>query len=177
VYKSYWILVEGPDDESYAKGVIAPLVKNKYHCDYVHIYRYQNRPKKEVQDLLKSILAMGEKVLCFADIDECPCVTSAKDRVRRKKFNDLPDDQIVIVQKEIEGWYLAGLDDISCKKLGFPRINTTEDLCKEEFNNMVKHSHDKFRSSVMQEMLRLYDLDIAIAKNKSIKYVYYKHFS
>ena len=113
--------------------------------------------------------------MCLTDIDFCPCVTFAKDRFRNKKSGDLDNERIIVVQKEIESWYLAGLEDVSCEKLGLPTMTCTEELSKEEFNAIVKRGRDKTRMSSMLEMLRVYDLDTAITKNKSLRYLCSKH--
>ncbi|HWP30273.1 MAG TPA: hypothetical protein VNK96_00895 [Fimbriimonadales bacterium] len=78
-------------------------------------------------------------------------------------------DKIVVIVKEVESWYLAGLDDDSYKRLGMKCFNVTDDTTKEQFNNVIPR---KFNSRVdfMIEILNLFSIEIAKRKNKSFKY-------
>ena len=66
--------------------------------------------------------------LLVVDLDDSPCVTDRKERVL-SRFRALEGKlesetgpsfptQVLIVCKEIEGWYLAGLSDESCDHIG-----------------------------------------------------------
>lgn len=168
-------MVEGPDDDIFIKNVLEPIIRDKYKFCQVQYYRYQNRVKKEVQSLFRSITSMRDEFLCFTDSDDSPCVTFSKNKLRNKKTGDLDVNKIVVVKKEIESWYIAGLDDSCCKNLGLPKINCSEEITKEQFNNFVRCSRDKIRMSCMSEMMKHYNVDLAMEKNKSFRYFYQKH--
>ena len=81
-------------------------------------------------------------------------------------------DKIVIVIKEIESWYLAGLNLDYIKKNDIMIKNNTNDIVKESFDNILKKSKLKrmSRSSWMIEIIENYNLDIAINNNDSLNY-------
>ncbi|MGB9878320.1 MAG: hypothetical protein ACPLPS_11195, partial [bacterium] len=68
------------------------------------------------------------------------------------KFRFLNRDRILIVVKEIESWYLAGLCDSNRKKLRIKHSPTTDDLTKEKFNALIPKKFVS-RRSFMQALL------------------------
>ena len=86
------------------------------------------------------------------------------------KFGDRIDkNNLIIVVKEIEGWYLAGLDDESCEELGLRPFRSTDDITKEHFNNLIPNKFDS-RIDFMIEILKRFSFETAKQKNKSFSY-------
>jgi len=169
-YKEIIIFIEGVKDESFVRRIIKPELEKKYTC--VKLYPYSKKSDKIVNLYLKSIKKIEYSDYIFlSDFDSSPCVSFKKNKLIRKK--DLEKEKIIIVIKEIESWYIAGLNKGSSKKLGTPYYNNTDNFDKEQFH---KIKPNKFRSDIdfMQEVLNHYQIETAKRKNKSCKYFFSK---
>ena len=124
-YRMLYVLLEGDDDERFFEEVIKPIYLEKY--DHVQLWKYSQKKKERVNQFLNSVKAMQAAgmvdTLLVADLDDSPCVTDRKERVL-SRFRALEGKlesetgpgfptRVLIVCKEIEGWYLAGLSDES----------------------------------------------------------------
>ena len=87
----------------------------------------------------------------------------------KHKYKKVDENSIIVVKKEIESWYLAGLDKESSKALRVPYLNSTDDVTKEQFNSMVP---EKFDSEIdfMKEILKHFSIETAKQKNESFKH-------
>jgi len=83
-------------------------------------------------------------------------------------INAMKADYIFVV-REIEGWYLAGMDDVSSGKIGIKSFHNTEHINKSAFNDLKPK---KFNSRIdfMSEILKLFCIDTAKMKNRSFSY-------
>ena len=90
------------------------------------------------------------------------------------KLRNIDKTRIIVVIREIESWYLAGLDGINCRKLGVRPFNITDNITKEQFNNMLPEKFDS-RIDFMLEILKCFSIDKAKEKNRSLKYFLEKH--
>ena len=78
--------------------------------------------------------------------------------------------RVLIVCKEIESWYLAGLTDNDCKKMGIPdSLNDTDHLSKEKFLGLMPERFGS-KTDFMLAILDLFDLDTARSRNRSFRY-------
>lgn len=169
-YRRLWLWVEGPDDERFARYVLEPLLKQRY--DQIDIVQYAERSKKYVDSLMKSIEAMGADYLLLGDKDKSPCITGAKERIC-KQYRSVSWERIVVVLPEIEGWYVAGLDDASWQALGLgPRVHS-DSVNKERFDDIV--GGKKEHISAMVEILKSYNSVTAKRHNLSFAYFHGKH--
>jgi len=78
------------------------------------------------------------------------------------------------VVKEIESWYLAGLDDDASSFLGLPAFSATDTVTKEDFNELIPEKFDS-RIDFMMEMLKYFLPGVAVGKNRSFAYFIHKH--
>lgn len=163
-YKELWMFVEGNDDERFFQKIKSVLEKS---CDCVHPpWKYRQKTKKRIRNFLDSVRSMNGSYFFLADINRSPCVTAKKSALRRNYGERLDRDNVVVVVKEIEGWYLAGLDDNSCKDLGIRPLASTDDVTKEHFNSMIPSKFDS-RIDFMIEVLKRFSVKTAEQKNKS----------
>jgi len=166
-YKRLFILVEGDDDERLFQIILKQKLEVKY--DEVKIWKYRQEKYKRVHDFIKAIKAMpNAEYIYVADIDKSPCVTNKKQEIKNK-FKGIDLNRIIVVVKEIEGWYLAGLDDESCKKLKIRFGGDANDVTKEQFNDLIPKNFVS-RIDFMSEVLKLFSIEMAKQKNKSIRY-------
>ena len=168
-YKRLFILLEGNDDERFFEKIIKPEFEKRY--DYVKLYLYADKSPKKIENFIKSILAMMADYIIMADINRSPCVTHKKKVVADKKIRGkrVNKKNIMVVIKEIESWYLGGLNPASLKDLGIKYSKKTNDLTKEQFNRLIP---GKFISRIdfMQEILKYFKLETAKQNNKSFHY-------
>lgn len=118
---------------------------------------------------------MGADYLYVIDINNSPCVTAKKDEIL-SKLRNIDKEKIIVVIKEIESWYLAGIDDIKAKKLKIRNLNSTNDITKEKFNSLIPKRFNS-RIDFMLEILKDFSIETAKQKNKSFKYFINKYYS
>ena len=184
-----FVFLEGNDDERFFEWVIRPLLEKDY--DLVQFWQYGQKKKVKVNGFLNSIKAMQSvgtaDLIIAADLDESPCVTDRKERIL-SSFRGLSAGaggsselrsftQILVVCREIESWYLAGLDDNECQRLGIPTDwNNTDHLSKEQFLSLMPQSYTS-KAEFMLEILHLFDHETARAGNRSFSYFMQKYGS
>ena len=93
-----------------------------------------------------------------------------------KVFKEIDKGKIIVIIKKIEGWYLAGLDDDSLKKLHINFKGNTDNVDKQIFANAMPKSFTS-EKDFLQEILKNYSSDTAITKNQSFKYFYHKYLT
>jgi selenocysteine-specific translation elongation factor len=169
-YKQLFFLVEGNDDERFFQKIIVPKFQKKY--DTVKIWKYAQEKTEKISNFIRSIKSMGADYFYVVDIDQSPCVTAKKKEIKRKLKN-VEIDRIIVIIKEIESWYLAGIDNKHCKKLKIQIVENTNNITKEEFNNLIPKKFD--RIDFMSEILKNFSIEVAKQKNTSFKYFIEKY--
>ena len=169
-YKLLFLLIEGDDDDRFFRRIVKPKFEEKY--DNVILWKYSQQKSTKVDNFLKSIKAMGADYIYLADIDPEPCVTSKKKEIQNK-FKNIDIDRIIVVIKEIESWYLAGLDSSECRRLLIRCLENTNDVTKEQFNTLIPKRFD--RIDFMLEVLKNFSIETAKEKNISFKYFLEKY--
>lgn len=173
--KVLYIFVEGDYDEEFFKKILIPKLEEEY--SYIKIVQYAQKPKKfeYIKKFIRSILSMDAEYIFVADIDDFPCVTAKKQKIQNKLRN-IDEERIIVVIKEIESWYLAGLDNTACKKLGIrTHRNDTNNITKEQFNGLIIPKKDNSRVNLISEILKNFSIEIAMQKNRSFRYFIEKY--
>lgn len=142
------------------------MLKGKY--DLVEVRSYAKLKKEKISSFLKSIKAMNAGYIYVTDINDAPCITARKQEIL-DKVKIIDKDRIVVVIKEIEGWYLAGLGTRQCKVLGIRVLNSTDKITKEQFDGLVPREFYS-RISFMLEIMNCFSISVAKHKNRSFKY-------
>lgn len=172
-YRRLTLFVEGKDDIDFAEQILLPLAEHRY--DYVDIYEYAQKTRSNTREFITTIVRADYwDYLFMADFDQGPCVTRRKDQLV-SRYGNLEPDRILIVRREIESWYLAGLDRDSCAELGIPFLGDTDDVTKEQFDGMIPNSFDA-RTDFMVEILNRFSTETARGRNGSFDYAMGKHF-
>lgn len=165
-YKLLFILLEGDDDERFFEKIVKPLLQKRYST--TKFWKYSQQKQEKIVNFVKSINAMKADYICVRDFNDAPCITAKKEKIT-DKFNRITKDKIIVVVKEIESWYLAGLDENTSKKLGIrKKIETSDNITKEEFNQLIPKNMP--RIEFMREILKNYDVEIAKERNRSFGY-------
>ncbi|MCX6684151.1 MAG: hypothetical protein NTZ37_05415 [Methanoregula sp.] len=164
--KRLFILVEGEDDVRFFGRIIKPLFVTHYSS--VEIIPYACIKRSKVSSFLKSIRLMNNDYIFIADIDTEHSVRDKK-QVLYSHFSHIDGGSIVVVIKEIESWYYAGLSAESAQYLAVPDLLFTDELTKEYFNSLIPSKYDS-RIDFMFEILKYFSVDTAEKKNHSFKF-------
>ena len=109
--KYFVIFVEGLDDKRFFQTVIEPIFRDKdYH---VIVWNYQNEQPRRIRNFIRTIHQTGGDYIFTTDIDQSPCITYKKTKVRNR-YPRVDSEKIAVVVKEIESWYLAVIDHQRC---------------------------------------------------------------
>ncbi|RJS80423.1 MAG: hypothetical protein DRP84_12435 [Spirochaetes bacterium] len=165
-YKLLFIWVEGDDDKRFFDKILLLKFQEKY--DTVKVIKYAEMKRGKVDNFIKSIKAMGADYIYLTDINDSPCITAKKKEIQ-SKYKNIDNDKMIVVVKEIEGWYLAGLDNKVCKQFKIDSFANTDNVTKEKFNALIPK---KFTSRVdfISEILKNFSIEIAKQKNNSFQY-------
>jgi hypothetical protein len=164
--KRLFILVEGEDDVRFFGRIIKPLFISRYES--IEIIAYASIKRVKVNNFLKSVREMNNDYIFVADIDSERSVRDKK-QILYFHFNNISGHRIVIVIKEIESWYYAGLSATAAQDLGVSVLTGTDDLFKEDFNQIMPRYFDS-RIDFMFEILKSFSLETAVLKNRSFKF-------
>jgi hypothetical protein len=161
-----FILVEGEDDIRFFGRIIKPLLIGRY--DDVEIIPYASIKRSKVSSFLKSITLMKNDYIFVSDIDAERSVRDKK-QVLYSHFNHIDGGSIIVVIREIESWYYAGLSHESALALEVPDLPSTDELTKEDFNQLIPKKFDS-RIDFMFEILKYFSIESAVNKNHSFRF-------
>jgi hypothetical protein len=164
--KRLFILVEGGDDVRFFGRIVKPFFVSEY--DSVEIIPYACIKREKVNNFLKSVVLMHNDYIFVSDIDFEHSVRDKK-QILYHRFSQINGSSIVIVIREIESWYLAGLPPDAAAHMGIMPFNSTDDLTKEDFNSMIPRQFDS-RIDFMFEILKYFSLERAAQKNRSFQF-------
>lgn len=163
-YSRLYLLVEGDDDERFVERVITPRLRFRY--DHIQTWQYAKKKPEKVESFLRSIDAMGADYYLLADIDTYACLP-LKRAALVSKFVGLNEGKAVVVVREIESWYIAGL--AKTNRLGVRATVDTSTLTKEKFVEAMPKAFDS-RINFMTEILADFDVRTAARRNASFRY-------
>jgi len=169
MYRRMHILVEGRDDREFFNAVITPILQKEY--DHVQIWEYAGATIERRIGYIKSIQAMKADYLFVADINTSPCVTQRKAHLAESHKGMIDSGHMIVVLKEIESWYIAGLDDQACQELGLVSLARTDDVTKEQFQRMMPKQFNDLVVDLMGEILQSFRVQLARGKNRSFCYL------
>jgi len=161
------LIVEGPRDEDFLNSVVKPRLKG--NPLFVKVYKFSRNGERSITRFLAGLDPAKTDYLCFVDLDKSPCATAKKGNLL-SSVPGLDPARVVVVKKVIEGWYLAGLDDRNCRRLGLRPFGGTENVSKDDFEKMMPN---RFKSLVdfRNELLKCHSLPHARARNRSFDYL------
>ena len=122
---------------------------------------------------MHSINSIPADYIYITDINNFPCVLLKKQKELRIYNGRIDQEKIMIVKREIESWYKAGFGDNKCNEFQIPIHTNTDDLTKEEFDQLIPKKFD--RLTFMLRILECYSIDTAVNKNRSFKYFLEKY--
>jgi hypothetical protein len=169
MYRRVHVLVEGRDDKRFFDTVIRPILQKQY--DHVQTWEYAGATIEKRTSYLRSIQAMKADYLFVGDIDTSPCVTARKGHLVDSHRSLIEPKYTIIVRREIESWYMAGVDDQVCREFGITSLPHTDDLTKERFRSLMPKRFNDSVVDFMTELLRAFRVELARGKNRSFGYL------
>lgn len=169
--KRLFIFVEGADDIRFFGRLVKPLLAPRYRS--VELIAYASMKREKVSRFIRSLTSLGHEYIFVGDIDLEPSVESKK-YLLTGRYQELAGDHVVVVIREIESWYLAGLDRDAESRVGVRHLDLTNTVTKEDFVKMIPR---RFVSKVdfMFEILKFFSLDTAVEKNRSFRFFVRKY--
>lgn len=152
-----YVFVEGPDDNRFFTYLLRGL-------DF-KIVEYANMSQKKIADYIKSIMSIpGSDYIFTSDADG---LTIAQKTERIKAHYPYCECQkIHIVQREIESWYLAGINIEKYPSIKRRKVLNTDNTSKEDFRALIPRRYS--RITFMIELLKQYNLRLAKERNISL---------
>jgi len=166
-YKQLFLFLEGEDDKRLFESILKQIFEKTY--DYVTIIQYSQQKYEKINNFLRSIKCMRAEYIFTHDFNDSPCITERKRRILEKYKEINEKDKIAIIIKEIESWYLAGLDDKNAQKLTNHTFISTENITKEKFDSYRSNKFDS-RIDFMVEILKYFSIETTKQKNNSFRY-------
>jgi hypothetical protein len=159
-----YLFVEGYYDEIFVKKISEKLQVESE----IKIVQYSRMRDPKVVDYLSSLISQKIHFLLIADRDIAQ-YNSINDRENEliRRYKHVNSGNYVLAIPEIEGWYVAGLNDKSIKKLKLKNFPLPDDCTKEKFIAALPFQQDG--TPIRNEMLELYDIHYAEARSSSFR--------
>ena len=159
---------EGKDDTRLLEALRKKLPLRVFK--QIHIREYKRMPKDELCAAIKSHKECGDSYYLFTDHNGSQCYTEARDKVI-SIYPEVERERIFVVKKKIEGWYLAGINHASARKLGLtlPLLDSNA-IGKRAFSDMIPRRYSS-EIDFNTEILKNYDIVVASSNNHSFGYM------
>ncbi len=155
-----YVFVEGHYDESFFSKV--------FFGNNTLFVQYAQMKEEKVNSYIKSVKRTpGYDYLFFGDEDGKTIQTAADDLL--KKYSELEQSKLFIVQSEIQSWYYAGVSENDCIKLKIKNYQyCTDSITKEKLIEKLTKPED--RQYVLARMLDCFSVSLAEDRNSSFKF-------
>jgi len=161
-----YVFVEGLNDVRFVDAILKPRIEAASCCFPVVTVQYSSKSSNYVRRYLDSIAAQGASLIFFRDLDNAPCISSRIDSFH-SHFPFIDRDQILVVCKAIESWYVSGVDQIAGIPLNIKNFNKID---KQQFLQRIPKKYNGTALEFQLEILGNYSLDNAQGRNASLRY-------
>lgn len=165
--KRIGIFLEGDDDKRFFEKILIPFFERKYEGYIFSIIRHAEKKPQIIKNYLNTFIEDECKIFYFRDYDKGPCFKEILDKTKNR-YNQLEENNIFIVRKSIEGWYLAGFNNDFLRN---NNINDTDDIRKSQLKFLFPN--DRY-PLIMINLLEDYNIEQAIQKNASLNRLFRK---
>lgn len=158
------IFVEGFNDELFVRNIIDKKNMNPVP----NIVKYSEKEQTKIDTYIKVINERQGHLIFLSDYDpDSNPVPANKVNKLMGKYPNLREEQIVLAFPEIEGWYIAGLDDDSRKEMGLGKLPKPDKCTKEKFRACLPKKSSELDMSV--QILDKFDLTTAMDNSESFR--------
>lgn len=169
--RRFFVLVEGDDDERFFDHVVRSKLEAQY--SFIQVWKYAQKSPSKVNSFLRTIISMGAEYVFLGDINGEPCVTAKKTRIQGR-YQCIDVEKMMVVCREIESWYLAGIDEATAKSLKIALPGSTDNVGKQKFESLIPKRFPS-RVDFMVEVLKRFSMECARKKNHSFQYFISKY--
>jgi hypothetical protein len=166
VRETLLVFVEGGSDRRFFERAIQPFALPLR----MRVVEYASVPNREINRILVEKRRIGSPCMFVKDRDLAPCATSRKEKVQ-ETHPPLAARDIVVVSREIESWYMAGITKETAKRLGIRNLPDKTDECVKRDFDQCKPSRFKSDIDFMLEILKQFDVPLARSRNSSFDYL------
>lgn len=167
IFSKLFLFLEGDDDERFFRKIFLNELEKTY-CS-IEIIKYAQMSKVNIRKLVKSIERKDSWDYIFInDIDMFNCFPEKKNSIM-ESYRLSSNQKIVVVIKEIESWYLAGIDNDFLRSINAGLMDRTSSYINKEFFNELLPNRIP-RTNFMNKILENYNLQRAIQNNDSFAY-------
>ncbi len=168
-YSRLYIFLEGGDDERIFETAFKEEFKEYDHVQFV---KHCQMKDEKVDSFIKSINGMGADYIFVCDKDK-DCISLSKQKYL-DRYSELEEEKMIIVEKEIESWYLAIINSGFKTKYKISEFTNTNSLTKEEYISIMPKAFSS-KIDFMIESLKHIDICLGITKNRSLNYFVLKY--
>jgi len=166
--KSFLVLIEGYYDKEFFEHIIKPLLLKKFKDYEFHFIKHRHKSNEDIKKYIYSFKEFNSKIIYVEDFDKGPCFTFKREKIK-EKFEELKNENIIIVKLEIESWYLAGTNDKIFKdRIDLKKIISTDNISKGLFEEYIPNNLTK--KEFILELMKFFDIKRAKERNKSFSY-------
>lgn len=91
--------------------------------------------------------------------------------VLAERFGGIPQDKIIVVERTIQAWYLAGLSPDNRLRIKVPR--DIDLYNKQRFVQLIQPTLSRSGGSIVEtriQILEEYDWELALSRSRSLRY-------
>lgn len=164
------LLVEGPTDRRFFERIILPRARQRGLR--FRVVEWSTLTMGERRRIVEDAKRANRKYGFVADQDDHPCVSSKK-RSLRRTMDFLADERIHVVTREIEGWYLAGLNQRASAQAGvsWSAINGGTERIRSTSIAAIDKESFRTRDQLLLAALELFDFYRAVRVSPSFRKV------
>ena len=162
-----FLFLEGTDDVRFFTHILFPLFRHKY-SNRIKPVKYAEMKPSSRERMITAIKKSGADFVYVQDLHSSKCVTASRQKIMLELNEVISEDDIAVVIKEIECWYLCGLNQNCCRKLTGKVLEDTHTFTKNRFNRLIPRGMP--RSEFMLKILEKYDVKTGKINNASFKY-------
>jgi len=158
--------VEGDDDQRFIERTIVPAIATKY--DVIKYFRYASSVPKETCKVLRTLESTGWDYLFLADRDQSACKTHRREKIC-EKMQVVTAKKIIVVDQEIESWYVSGLDAASARGVGLDLPRSSELFSKE---HLVRLVGKRFPTATDLKLFLLDSFSLEVGRKSNASFAY-----
>ena len=173
--KRIYIFIEGDADKRFFEEIIKNLILKKRIYEKVHIRQWRQKKEEVVCNLIHMFEEKECKVVFVRDYDK---VANNPEHIKSnisllkeetvQKYKIKSKNDIYIVIRKIEGWYLAGIKNSLLKKYNIKPIENTININKKHFDKLKPKGMSK--SEFFIEITKNFSVKNAKKKNSSFRF-------
>lgn len=165
-FPSLYLLVEGPDDQRFFQSeIIDRTIKQLYRT--VHVITWTNEPRDDLVNLVSGIIRNEGHYIFLLDKDSAFVCLEAVRQYALQRCPNINSSRILIVIREIESWYLAGIDSSLATRFDLSIPADTSDLAKSRLEQVARTLKFASPADFMVEILKTFSITNARGRNAS----------